>query len=161
MFSEENAEEEKSNLLPLASSASVDCSFRSLDLSRSLRVWLGGFLLKYWPWVLCQSAMFADEEWAWGLSRKTIRVLSPSPTTFQLETLLSASRAFSAALAAACSPATGIMKRILHERTVASNFNVRPEGCTASKVWKGADPLANATKTASTLAFDMIIVITL
>ena len=105
--------------------------------------------------------MFADEEWAWGLSRKTIRVLSPSPTTFQLETLLSTSRAFSAPLAAACSPATGIMKRILHERTVASNFNVRPEGYMASKVWKGADPLANATKTASTLAFDMIIVITL
>ena len=72
----------------------------------------GGFLLKYWPWVLCGSAMFADEEWAWGLSRKTITVLSPSPTTFQLETLLSVSRAFRAVSAVAGSPATGILKRV-------------------------------------------------
>ena len=150
----------KSKVLPPARSAFADCSFLSLDLSWSLRIWLGGFLLKHWPWVLCQSAMLADEEWAWGLSRKTITVLAPSPTTFQLDTLLSASRAFRAVSAAAGSPARGILKRVT-DQTVASNFNVRPEGCTASKVWKGADPLANATKTASTLAFDMIIVITL
>ena len=98
-----------------------------------IRIWLGGFLLKYWPWVLCESAMFADEEWAWGLSLKTITVLSPSPTTFQLETFLSASRAFRAVSAAAGSPATGILKRVT-DQTVASNFNVRPAGCTPGHV---------------------------
>ena len=49
VFSEENVKEEKSKLLPPDWSAFVDCSFRSLDLSWSLRIWLGGFLLKYWP----------------------------------------------------------------------------------------------------------------
>ena len=127
MFSEENVKEEKSKLLPPARSAFVDCSFRSLDLSWSLRIWLGAFLLKHWPWVLCESAMFADEEWALGLSRKTITVLSPSPTTFQLDTLLSASRAFRAVSAAAGSPATGILNRVTNQ-IVASNFNVRPAG---------------------------------
>ena len=77
--------------------------------------------------------MFADEEWAWGLSRKTITVLSPSPTTFPLETLLSASRAFRAVSAAAGSPATGILKHVT-DQTFASNFNVRPAGCTPGHV---------------------------
>ena len=77
--------------------------------------------------------MFAEEEWAWGLSRRTITVLSPYPTTFQLETLLSASWAFRAVSAAAGSPATGILKRVT-DQTFASSFNVRPAGCTPGHV---------------------------
>ena len=99
-----------------------------------IRIWLGSFLLKYWPWVLCESAMFTAEDWAWGFSRKTITVLPPSPTTFQLDTLLSANRAFRAVSAAAGCPATGILKRVT-DQTVASNFSVRPAGCTPGHVF--------------------------
>ena len=79
--------------------------------------------------------MFAKEEWAWGLSRKTITVLSPTPTTFQLDMLLSASRAFRAVSAAAGSPATGILNRVT-DQTFASNFNVCPAGCTPGHVFE-------------------------
>ena len=80
--------------------------------------------------MLCESATFAEEEW--GLSRKTITVLSPSPTTFQLETL-SARRAFRTVSAAAGSPGTGILKRVTDQK-VAFNFSVRPAGCTPDHV---------------------------
>ena len=56
-------------------------------------------------------------EWACGFSRKTITVLSPSPETFQLETVFSASRAFSVVSAAAGKSATGILNSEIDEKS--------------------------------------------
>lgn len=56
--------------------------------------------------------MFADKDRVWGSeSRETMKVLSPSPRTFLLETLFPVSRAFRAVSAAVGRPATGFLKR--------------------------------------------------
>ena len=50
-------------------SAFVACSFHSLHLSWSLGIWPGGFHPKHRPWVLFESAMFADEDGVWVVRR--------------------------------------------------------------------------------------------